>query len=71
MLTKTSRPEDVVVDFDVAQWQAQGPFGVKGQGMGLQEETTVSGAVQVIAVHPTDVNKVFIGTVNGGVLGNR
>jgi hypothetical protein len=50
-------------------WVGQGPqLTAGGQVMGLSAQgNPVSGAIQAVAVSPTDPRVVFVGTVNGGV----
>src|SRR5437868_4047878 len=57
----------------VANWVEQGPGPINGgqvEGISplkLAFQNPVAGAVQAIAVDPSDANRVFVGTVNGGI----
>jgi hypothetical protein len=49
-------------------WQAEGPGPIlNGQSLTPVQSNEVVGAVQAIAVNPSDRNNVFIGTANGGI----
>lgn len=51
----------------IPAWVAQGPGPITGgYTLGLADNP-VSGAIQSVAVHPTDPNVVYVGTVNGGI----
>ena len=51
----------------VPLWESQGPGPVTGgQTVGLIGNP-VTGAVDAIAVHPTNSNIIYLGTVGGGV----
>lgn len=58
-----------MLTFGVVTWTAQGPGPIlNGQTEGLTNpNNAVVGAIEAIAVHPTDSNKLVIGTVNGGL----
>lgn len=58
-----------LLTFGVVTWTAQGPGPIlNGQTEGLTNPANaVVGAVEAVAVHPTDANKLVIGTVNGGL----
>ncbi|MGH7177400.1 MAG: hypothetical protein ACREJC_08475, partial [Tepidisphaeraceae bacterium] len=45
-------------------WLPQGPGAISG-GQAKVDGGTVSGAVEAIAVHPTDPKVVYAGTVGG------
>ena len=48
-------------------WESQGPApGINGQE-DVPPDNQINGAVQAIAVHPTDPNILYVGGVNGGV----
>ncbi|MDV6028911.1 MAG: hypothetical protein F9B45_02130 [Phycisphaera sp. RhM] len=50
------------------RWIDQGPHAVTNStASNVAPNNPVAGAVQSIAVHPTDPSIVFVGTVNGGV----
>src|SRR5262245_17113557 len=59
----------------IPNWQEQGPGPItRGQvivgdlvGPNARDDDFVSGAVNAITVDPTDANRVFVGTVNGGI----
>src|SRR6266508_3284531 len=56
----------------VPNWLAQGPSpSVNGQDENVPEaplgNNPVTGAVQAIAVHPSNPNVMFIGSTNGGI----
>lgn len=53
----------------LAAWAPVGPASILGgQTAGLtDQDDPVSGAVQVVAPHPTDANILYIGAVNGGI----
>src|SRR5438876_5790325 len=51
----------------VPTWVEQGPGPlINGQVEGITD-APVAGAIQAIAVHPTQANTVFVGSVNGGI----
>ncbi len=53
----------------LAVWSPAGPAPIlDGQAAGLtSQQNPVSGAVQVVAPHPTDANILYVGAVNGGI----
>jgi photosystem II stability/assembly factor-like uncharacterized protein len=53
----------------LAVWLPAGPAPIlDGQTAGLtSQQNPVSGAVQVVAPHPTDANILYVGAVNGGI----
>jgi hypothetical protein len=51
-----------------AAWLAQGPAGAINQpNLVVPPDNRVSGAIEAIAVHPTNANLVYVAAVNGGV----
>ena len=48
-------------------WVAQGPSPVTGGQVEGITDSPVTGAIHAVAPHPTDVNILYIGAVNGGV----
>src|SRR6185436_8595091 len=49
-------------------WTSQGPTYITGNGNSIiPPDDPATGAIQAIAVHPTNPNTAWIGTVNGGV----
>ena len=51
----------------VGPWESQGPApGINGQE-DVPPDDQINGAVQAIAVHPTNPNIMYVGGVNGGV----
>src|SRR5438874_2600645 len=52
----------------VPNWIEQGPAAISNAGINAAPGNRVAGAIEAIAVSPTDpVNTVFVGTVAGGV----
>lgn len=48
-------------------WESLGPAPTESAQVRVPPDNEVSGAVQSIAVHPTDPNVIYIGSVNGGI----
>jgi hypothetical protein len=51
----------------VPDWFEQGPRPIVGAQLAVPPDNLAGGAVQAIAVNPTDATNIFIATVNGGV----
>ena len=51
------------------EWVELGPRRIEGAGHLVEgfDMSTVSGAVQTIAIDPENPNRVYVGTVNGGI----
>lgn len=48
-------------------WESQGPGPITGGQVEGIDKNPVSGAISAIAVHPTDPNTVYVGSVGGGI----
>lgn len=48
-------------------WEFLGPAPTQSAQLQVPPDNQVSGAIQSIAVHPSDANIVYVGSVNGGV----
>lgn len=65
--TTTSDTREAITGID-AVWQPQGPTPAQnGQVENLSPNNSVSGAMHTVVTHPTDVNIIYAGGVNGGI----
>jgi hypothetical protein len=51
----------------IPDWVEQGPAPTTGGQVVLPGGDEVSGAIEAVAVHPTDPNTIYVGAINGGV----
>ncbi|MEW6161398.1 MAG: hypothetical protein AB1813_28550, partial [Verrucomicrobiota bacterium] len=51
----------------IPTWQDQGPASIINGSLQGITDLPVSGAIQTIAIHPADPNRMLVGSVNGGI----
>ena len=67
-----ARTSPALLPIGGALWKSVGPAGIRyGQTENLAPDNKVAGAVHVTVPHPTNPNRMWIGTVNGGVWETR
>lgn len=66
-ITLTNSDPGVRFSSAPGQWEEQGPGPIAGGQVAGLGEGAVSGAIQAIAVDRTNLNTVYVGTVNGGI----
>jgi hypothetical protein len=69
---RTARPGAAMAQIGGPLWRPIGPAGIRdGQTENIAPDNRVGGAVHALVPHPTDVNRMWIGTVNGGIWETR
>jgi len=67
-----AHPPAALIPFGGPLWRAAGPTGIRdGQTEHVTPDGKVAGAVQAVVPHPTDPDRMWIATVNGGIWETR
>ena len=57
----------LAVDVPMPSWVEQGPSPINGGQIGGIPDSPVTGAINAVAADPTNANRAFVATVNGGI----